>query len=380
MTSRERLLCVLRGETPDRIPVSPFVQEEYLSYYFDKKDTSRLYDAVALAKKLDFDLITRQYVNATPYFVQRSFPNWEVTETKGKQGNNYVRTTIIRTPEGELKQVEAAEYNEKILSGIHFSTVEYMIKDQDDFELFKKYCPKREAQDDEHILESGRISRAEVGDLGITCPWAIGGVYNLVATYMDVQDMLCDALTDEEYYEDYMNFFTDIVAEDYKVFARSEFDAVGIQGNIANGAIMSCEYFEEYVMPYERRALQVLIDAGKPTIYHNCGNATELYPAYKKLGITVWETVAPKPQGDNVLAEAKEYFGDGLILSGNFDQVHFLKTAAPEEVEKAAYEQMMTGKKGAHYIFACSDYLEIGTPLENVKALLRGAKAAADMG
>lgn len=40
---------------------------------------------------------------------------------------------------------------------------------------------------------------------------------------------------------------------------------------------------------------------------------------------------------------------------------------------------MMVGKKGAHYIFACSDYLEIGTPLENVKALLRGAKAAADM-
>lgn len=170
MTSRERLLCVLRGEIPDKTPVSPFVQEEYLSYYFDKKDTSRLYDAVALAKELDFDLITRQYVNATPYFVQRSFPNWEVVETKGKQGSNYVRTTVIHTPEGDLKQVEAAEYNEKILSGIHFSTVEYMLKDQDDFELFKKYCPKREAQDDEHILESGKISRAEVGDLGITCP------------------------------------------------------------------------------------------------------------------------------------------------------------------------------------------------------------------
>ena len=102
MTSRERLLCVLRGELPDRIPVSPFVQEEYLSYYFDKKDTSRLYDAVQLAKELDFDLITRQYVNQTPYFVQRSFENWEVQETKGKVGDNYVRTTVIKTPEGEL--------------------------------------------------------------------------------------------------------------------------------------------------------------------------------------------------------------------------------------------------------------------------------------
>lgn len=380
MTSRERLLCTLRGETPDRIPISPFVQEEYLSYYFDKKDTSRLYDAVALAEELDFDVMTRQYVNAVPYWAQRSFPDWEVDVWQGKEGSNYVRTLTIKTPEGELTQKEAAEYNEKILSGIHFSTVKYLIEDEDDFAVFKKYCPRREASDDEHILETARISKKTVGDRGITCPWAMGGVYNLAATYIDVQDMLCDALTDEEYYDEYMSFFTDMVMEDYRVFAKSEFDAVGIQGNIANGAIMSCEYFEKYVLPYERRALEVLIQAGKPTVYHNCGKATELYPAYKeKLGITVWETVAPDPQGDNTLAGAKEYFGDRLILSGNFDQVHFLKTATPEEVEKAACEQMMTGKKGAHYIFACSDYLEIGTPLENVKALLRGARAAADM-
>ena len=45
-------------------------------------------------------------------------------------------------------------------------------------------------------------------------------------------------------------------------------------------------------------------------------------------------------------------------------------------IEKRAYELMMTGKQGGHYIFACSDYLEAGTPLENVKALLRGARAA----
>ena len=114
----------------------------------------------------------------------------------------------------------------------------------------------------------------------------------------------------------------------------------------------------------------------KPIIYHNCGKARVLYPAYKKLGITVWETISEEPQGDNVLAEAKEYFKNDLILFGNFDQVHFLKEASPKEVEKRAYDLMMTGKKGGHYIFACSDYLEIGTPLENVKALLRGARAA----
>lgn len=376
MNSRERLLCVLEGGTPDMVPVSPFIQEEYLSYYFNKKNTDRLFDAVALRKELDFDLVTRQYVNEIPYFLQRSFINWEVENKVEVVNGNYIRTIKVKTPVKELRQVEGAPYNEKILSGIHFSTMEYLIKDQDDFEVFKKYCPRREKQDVDHILESGEIAKKEIGDLGISCPWAMGGVYNLASTYINVQDMMVDALSEEDYYEDYMNFFADLVVSDHEIFAESQFDCVGMQGNIANGGMMGPDYFEEYVLPYEKKAIDVLRQGEKPIIYHNCGKARVLYSAYKKLGITVWETISEEPQGDNVLAEAKEYFKNDLILFGNFDQVHFLKEASPKEVEKRAYDLMMTGKKGGHYIFACSDYLEIGTPLENVKALLRGARAA----
>ena len=376
MNSRERLLCVLEGGTPDMVPVSPFIQEEYLSYYFNKKNTDRLFDAVALRKELDFDLVTRQYVNEIPYFLQRSFTNWEVENKVEVVNGNYIRTIKVKTPVKELRQVEGAPYNEKILNGIHFSTMEYLIKDQDDFEVFKKYCPRREKRDVDHILESGKIAKKEIGDLGISCPWAMGGVYNLASTYINVQDMMVDALSEEDYYEDYMNFFADLVASDHEIFVDSQFDCVGMQGNIANGGMMGPDYFEEYVLPYERKAIDVLRQGKKPIIYHNCGKARVLYPAYKKLGITVWETISEAPQGDNVLAEAKEYFKDDLILFGNFDQVHFLKEATPEEVEKRAYDLIKKKKKGGHYIFACSDYLEIGTPLENVKALLRGARAA----
>lgn len=376
MTSRERLLCVLNGGMPDAVPVSPFVQEEYLSYYFGKKNTSRLYDAAALCRELGFDLTARMYVNEIPYFLQRSFPNWEVENQTEVTGGNYIRTLTVKTPERTLKQVEGAQYNPLVLNGIHFATIEYLIKDSDDFEVFRKYCPRMEKQDADHIIESGREARKVIGDLGVACPWGMGGVYNLVSTYIDVQDMMVDALAEEEYYNEYMSFFSDLIISDYEVFVQSEFDGVGIQGNIANGDMMGADFFDAHVLPYEKRVIDVLRSGGKPTIYHNCGKAKFLYPCYPKLGITVWETVAEAPQGDSILKEAKEYFGDRLVLSGNFDQVHFLKEAAPEEVEKRAYEQMLTGKPGGHYIFACSDYLESGTPLENVKALIRGARAA----
>ena len=34
MTPRERLLTTLRGGIADRVPVAPFVQEEYLAFYY----------------------------------------------------------------------------------------------------------------------------------------------------------------------------------------------------------------------------------------------------------------------------------------------------------------------------------------------------------
>lgn len=73
MTSRERLLCVLDGKIPDMVPVSPFIQKDICLTILIKKNTDRLYDAVALRKELDFDLITRQYVNGFLIFYREIF-------------------------------------------------------------------------------------------------------------------------------------------------------------------------------------------------------------------------------------------------------------------------------------------------------------------
>ncbi|MDF2614643.1 MAG: hypothetical protein K0S71_2429 [Clostridia bacterium] len=376
MTPRERLLYVMNGGIPDRVPVSPFVQEEFLSYYFNKSNTDRLIDAVKCAEELDFDLITKQYIYAAPYFMMKSYPNWEIeTSTEKKDGNIY-KITKVKTPSRELRHVEGAPYIEQSITGIHFSTIEYLIKDENDFEAFRKYCPEMGKQVANEIIEAGKFATKYIGTRGINCPWAIGSVYNLVSTYMDVQQLMMDALVEEDYYKTYMNFFADIVAKNYEVFAQSDYDCVGIQGNIANGSMMGEDFFNEHVLPYERRTLDILNAVKKPSIYHNCGNAKSLYPCYKELGITAWETIAPPPQGDNNLAEVKEYFGSSLILCGGLDQINFLKEATPEEVENAAAAATEIGKPGGYYIFAASDYLEKNTPIENIKAMIRGSKAA----
>jgi uroporphyrinogen-III decarboxylase len=98
-----------------------------------------------------------------------------------------------------------------------------------------------------------------------------------------------------------------------------------------------------------------------------------LYPIYGDLGMTLWETVSPPPQGDNDLAAAKAGIGDRICLLGNLDQIRFLKTATPEEVDAATRGIVRIGKPGGRYLFAASDFLEKNTPVENVIAMLTAA-------
>jgi len=57
VTGKERILAVLSGAIPDRVPIGLFVQEEYLGWFFpEKKKVDRVTDAAECAQILGFDL------------------------------------------------------------------------------------------------------------------------------------------------------------------------------------------------------------------------------------------------------------------------------------------------------------------------------------
>lgn len=375
MTGRERILTVLKGEIPDRVPVGLFVQEEYLGWFFpEKEQVDRVMDAVECARILGFDLLTRDRKFEVPHFMKKSFGNWDVNEKIKKDKGMLYRATEITTPDGVLKQVEAGPYEERTVSGIHFSTVEYLIENERDLEIFNKFVPRIDSETISEMKERAAFSRELIGELGISAPWGWGGVFNQAATYRNVQELLMDAYLNQEFYQAYMEKMTELIVESNNALTDTDFQCIGIQGNIANAGMVGAEFFDKYILPYEKELAKAIQDAGKFTLYHNCGKARVLQESYVKMGLDMWETVAAPPQGDNDLQEAKELIGDSITLSGNLDQVNFLKKAALEEIEKEVTRIMHIGKQGGRYIFAASDFLEKGTPLENVKKVIEVAK------
>lgn len=222
------------------------------------------------------------------------------------------------------------------------------------------------------VLDWKRI----IDEVGIVVPWGWGSVYNNAAELRNVELLMMDAYINFDMYDSLLSKIADAQSYFNMLLARSGIECIGIQGNIANGAMVSCDFFREFIQPYEQRVIKAIKSEGTYVLYHNCGNAKALYKNYIDMGITVWETVAPPPQGDNCLADAKACVGEHICIMGNIDQVDFLKNASTDEVSKKTEEIVSVGRPGGKYVFAASDYIERNTPIENIKAMIQTAKSA----
>jgi hypothetical protein len=210
MTGKERILCALAGSIPDRVPVTIFVQQEFLSYYYRKNNPDRVKDAALLSAELGFDLMTRQRTHEEPHYTRKSFPNWEVSKHEKISDGNIHRYLEIETPGGRLSRIESAPYNPAIVEGIHFSTTKFMINTPEDFDLFRKYMPPVDKDYAEEMKEAALDAQKYIGNLGISCPWGTGGVFNAAAGLRDVSQLCTDPYEDEDFYHEFMEFLTSI--------------------------------------------------------------------------------------------------------------------------------------------------------------------------
>ncbi len=375
ITSRERILTTLRGEIADRVPVAPFVQDEYLAFYYPHKTkVDRVIDATELANELDFDLMAKHRAFETPHFFRHSYPNWELRRTESRAEGMIKRRLEIVTPSRTLALEETGPDSGAATTGVRFHVTRTLLQDADDAEVFLKYLPPLSDADRREMQDIAATWRKIIGDRGVLAPWGFAGVFNFCADLCGMDNFYVAPYEDEARYRALMDGVANAMCAYSAALGETAIDCIGMQGHMAGGATTGPDYFREFVLPYEKRVVEAIRAAGKFSVYHNCGCAKSLYANYRELGMAVWETVSEPPRGDNNLADAKAALGDKICLLGNLDQVDFLKRATPAEVAAKTREIIAIGKPGGRYIFSTSDYLEKNTPRENVVAMINAAK------
>jgi len=77
------------------------------------------------------------------------------------------------------------------------------------------------------------------------------------------------------------------------------------------------------------------------------------------------------------LKKVKQQVGNQYGILGGVDQVNILQKGSIQQVEEVTRKTMETGKPGGNFIIQSADFLEYGTPVENVKTFVDTAIKAA---
>ena len=369
MTGRERLTTTFRGQKADRIPVSPFIWFnnvfEMFGYtpHIDDNFSPRDFDVVS--KWVEYcDTFGFDVLFAGGFLWDRFIPdtseNWEVDIERAGDRDSEKRTTVVRTPEGELTQV----MNFRRISPhlIVAATEKYVIEEKRDFELVQKYAPPANYADLEMISRAREI----IGDKGLV-NLATFGTFNTLNMFRKLDTMMMDPFIDEGFYRAMMDFFADWDAELNRRVVAAGADSLELGGNLATSG-SGPDFFQSFVAEYENRLARGIHKAGGFVVYHNCGDAQKIMHLYNDLEIDVWGYITGPPFGDVVLEDALRIMRPDMALRGNIDQVEFIPKATPREISDRVRQLFDKVRGRGNWILSTSDFFSDGTSYDNIHA------------
>lgn len=340
MTSRERLLAVLRGDMPDRVPVwawgvhpwlgpvDPTIQP-VVDAYLDRGDILHWW-----APEAGTFLTASDEVGVT----------WERRPSVHEAFEDHVAT--YTTPAGPLTRVTAVS-----LEGKPSRCTKYLVETEEDVErlLSIPYVPPR--PDCSSFFEVDR----ELGDRGLP----------MVSLPPDPMYFLND-LTGSETFALWSIEKRDLVDRALGIFLKRTMD--WLEGVLSQGVgplfgyvgpelcippLQSPHDFEEWVVGPDREMIALIRAAGGLVLAHSHGRMGPVLEGFVRMGVTALHPIEPPPMGDVTLAEAKRRVGHDLCIVGNI-QEHDIHTMPNERFRTLVEDAVRVGMVGGRFILSAT--------------------------
>ncbi len=385
MDARERLLAALKGKPTDRTPVTLFIQSQghYISQLKPETDP---WDFETLQKQvIDYQRSLGADVHARMLFfnphepvwahfsllnVQNETKDWQVAVQEKRDHKTVRYRYTITTPEGCLYQTFSIYEGRP--GTFMYGCTEPPVKSQEDLRIAMKYEPPYPEEVKEKMKKNVAVIKDYVGNDGIVSAWSNGGMFNNISGLIDQTELYALFLTEPEFYEELMAFARKRTYAYADILLDTGVDAICIGGNVASGFLgNSC--FHDYILPYEKEYIAYCQRKGNPVIYHNCGRIMELIPSYREMGAMNIEPFSPDPLGNGDLDLLREQITDEFSVTSGVDQVHLLQNGTKDAVTETTIKIMEKGKKLHSFLMQNVDFLEYGTPPENVEAFVKTA-------
>ncbi len=140
-------------------------------------------------------------------------------------------------------------------------------------------------------------------------------------------------------------------------------DDMGMQ----TGPYVSPELYRRFFKKNFARFNDLAHRYGVRTMYHTCGNVTELVGDFVEAGLDILQSLQPQAGMDPGLL--KRRFGSSLCFQGGIDIQGILPKGSPADVRAHVADRARALAPGGGYIFGTAHNLLPDVPSENIRAL-----------
>ena len=323
MTPRQRILAVLHGERPDRVPFTCKVPQP------PRGEVERQLRNEGLAIVAEGELLGIDVEGLATGSARR--PNVEVVRRESlDHGRLFIRETL-RTPIGEVHQTWRAggAYGTKRL-------FEYPIKQPQDYQVVEYiigdevYHPTYDNVDDSRRPDKF-VARAEiVGEDGFVFGgWmAPSPLMVMLWCLLGIEQFAIDIRERPKLFSSLYEVLFERQREQYRLAANSPALVLHMAENMTSEMI-GPQLFRDYCLPCYNEFGSCLHAQGKLLAVHMDGRMKAIAEAVADSQIDIIEGFSPVPDGDLELADARRLWPDKIIWMNFPSPVHLL---APDEI------------------------------------------------
>ncbi len=344
LTHRQRVLRCVRWQPIDRVPIyspvpfDPFAWERGELHGWQAEDDNYRAVAKLAAEHCSVNgrfrcaggLFNRAYHLVPDHCIEHV--------SRETVGDRTTVTTVVHTPRGDLRTVTHQDRN--VTTGWY---TEPLIKDKPDVDRllsipFEPNLPDLEPFEQERR----RWGERAIVELGISTPLVCTSrlmIFDRFLEWCALERAIIERLIEV--------VFERICIRLEHLLKAGVIDGIWLGGSEqATPPMMSREFYDDLVVPYDGRIMQLVHEHGALVHVHCHGNVNGVFERMMDMGADMLDPVEPPPDGDIEIGEAKRRARGRMVLMGNIEFRHLefaTREGIDELVRRAICEQ---GKAG----------------------------------
>lgn len=350
MNHRERVLCSMHREQPDRVPLFYRDVPEVRSRLLRDLDLES-YEALLTRFDIDFRWIGPEYVGPP-------LTDSEETITRDIWGVEYRYVKFNETDgywEASTRPLAAAEsigdldaYQWPQLDWFDFSSVEEQVAGFDEYAIMT--AP------------------------GYPSPGILLPIQNMMGEQKAWTEMIANPDFFDATVEHLLSFLEPFV--DRMLGAgngRIDFFRIGDDFGGQHGLLFSPDLWKSRVQPALRRLADISRRHNAFYYHHSCGGVRELIPDFVDAGIDVLDPVQVLASGMEPTG-LKRDFGSSICFSGGVDEQVLLREGSPDDVRRGVRSLLDSMAVGGGFFIGPTHNFQVDIPTANIVALYDEAR------